>query len=80
MKDEARELLGDLAALQSKSMAAEKRIYEAAVKRLAAVQKEIDRTKTCIEEGHDNEQNRYLALIRERGELDIVISKCKEVI
>lgn len=78
--DKARESLGDLAGLSAKTEAAEKRILEAAQQRLEAVQTEIKRSRKGVEFGPDKAQERYLALIKERGQLQSVIARSEEAL
>jgi hypothetical protein len=69
--------LGELAGLANKTEAAEKRILLAAVKRLDVVQAEIDRLFPGIETADDSRQDKYIAMITERGQLNTVIAKAK---
>jgi hypothetical protein len=75
--DKTRKHLGELAGLANKTEAAEKRILLAAVKRLDVVQAEIDRLLPGIETADDSQQDKYIAMITERGQLNTVIAKAK---
>ena len=78
--DKARAHLGDLGALATKTEAAERRILAAAQKRLAAVQTQIERARPGIEAGPDSAQDRYLDLVTERGQLELVIARAREAL
>lgn len=76
--EKVRTSLGDLAGLAGKTEAAERNILKAAEKRLAAVQTEIERARPGIEAAADKSQDRYLHLVEERGQLELVISKARK--
>lgn len=78
--DNVRSSLGDLAGLAAKTEGAERNILVAAVKRLAAVQKELQRLAPGVEGAPQSDQDRYLALTAERGQLDVVISKARSTL
>lgn len=72
--------LGDLAGLSAKTEAAERKILDAAEKRLATVQAAIERAAAGVEAATDDTQQRYLDLITERGQLHTVIAKAKQAL
>lgn len=78
--EKARSQLGELAGLQAKTEQAERNILEAAEKRLADVQAQIDRLSVGIEAAPDSEQQRYTDLIAERGQLHQVISSSRRAL
>ncbi|MEN6544489.1 MAG: hypothetical protein ABFE07_00435 [Armatimonadia bacterium] len=78
--EKARAQLGDLAALTSKTEAAERRILERAEKRLTEVQAEIDKLHPGIHGASEQAQDEYLALITERGQLHTVIAKAQQAL
>lgn len=67
--------LGELAGLQAKTARAEQAILDASIARLDTVQAQIKRAEAGIEGANDAAQDRYLALIEERGKLNMVIAK-----
>jgi hypothetical protein len=69
--------LGELAAMAHQTAAAERRILEVAVKRLADVQADIDRTRPGA---ITTDGDAYMDLIRERGQLNQVIAKARAVL
>jgi hypothetical protein len=76
--EKVRGSLGDLAGLAGKTEAAERNIFKAATRRLDTVLAEIERAHTGIEAATDASQDRYLALLEERGQLQIVIAKARK--
>ena len=78
--EKARQSLGELGALSAKTEAAERRILELAEKRREEVHAAIERTRPGVECAPDSSQDRYLALIEERGKLDTVISRAREAL
>lgn len=72
--------LGDLAGMSAKTEAAERKILDAAEKRLATVQAAIERAAAGVEAATDDAQQRYLDLIAERGQLHTVIAKAKQAL
>ena len=78
--ERAQQSLGELGALSAKTEAAERRILERAEQRREEVQAAIDRARTGVECAPDSSQDRYLALIEERGRLDTVISRAREAL
>jgi len=73
----ARGQLADLASLSSKTEAAERRILQRAESRLAAVGSELERLRPGVEGAPDSSQDRYMGLIDERAQLNIVIAKAR---
>ena len=78
--EKTRAHLGELHALGEKTEAAERKILAAAEKRHAAVLRELDDLRSGIEGMADDVQDRYLALVAERGQLDVVIAKARVVL
>ncbi len=72
--------LTDLSGLAGKTEAAERNIFKAANRRLKAVQVEIERARPGVEAAPESTQERYLALISERGQLQVVISKARQAL
>lgn len=72
--------LGELAGLSAKTEAAERRILSSAEARLEEVQAQIDRARAGVEAAPDAAQDRYLELVRERGELHQVIAKAQQAL
>lgn len=77
--DKTRASLGELAGLAAKTDAAERRILENAEHRLFEVQRELDGIKGA-EFGTQQQQEHYSDLIKERGQLHVVIAKAHEVL
>lgn len=77
--DKTRASLGELAGLAAKTDAAERRILENAEHRLFEVQRELDSIKGA-EFGTPEQQEHYSDLIKERGQLHVVIAKAREVL
>lgn len=75
--EKARDQIGELAGLANKTEASEKRILEAAEKRLVEVQAAIEEARPGVEAAADDKQDQYLELINERGQLNTVIAKSK---
>lgn len=75
--NKARSTLGELGSLASKTEQAERKILESAELRLDDVQSQIERLRAGIEIAPQSDQDRYAALIAERGQLNIVIAKAK---
>lgn len=71
--------LGDLAALSSKTLAAEKKILSSAVRKLEHVNSELDKF-AGVDGADDDKQANYLALVKERAQLNIVIAKAKSIL
>jgi hypothetical protein len=78
--ERVRTSLTDLAGLASKTEAAERNILKAAEKRLKAVLAELERAQPGVEAAPDRTQDRYLALVRERGQLELVVSKARQTL
>lgn len=78
--NKARSQLGELAALSARTEAAERRILSAAEARLDAVQAEIADMQPRMSLATDDEENRYLSLVEERGRLNKVIAKAREAL
>lgn len=78
--EKAQSHLGELAGLASKTENAERRILEAAEKRLDEVQVAIEKARPGIEAAPEEKQDEYLALITERGQLNTVIAKARSTL
>lgn len=78
--EKVRSSLGDLAGLAGKTEEAERNILTSAEKRLKAVLAEIERARPGIEATSEASQDRYLALVAERGQLDVVIAKARKAL
>lgn len=78
--NEHRKQLGTLAGLAAKTEAAERKILASAEKRLAVVQAQIDRARPGVEAAPDAAQDRYLELVRERGQLHQVIARARQTL
>jgi hypothetical protein len=72
--------LGELHGLAAKTEAAERRILERAEARLDEVNAALERLRPGVEAAPDKSQDRYLALIEERGQLNTVIAKSRQVL
>lgn len=75
--ENTRASLGELHGLAAKTEAAERNILKAAQKRHAAVVSEIEHMQPGIEGAGDDVHDKYLDLVAERGQLDVVISKAQ---
>lgn len=80
MQDKAKAQLGNLSALAAKTEAAERRILESAQNRLEEVQAQIDRARPGVESAPEAAQDRYLELVRERGQLQQVIARAQQAL
>jgi hypothetical protein len=78
--EKTRAHLGELHALGAKTEAVERKILAAAEKRHAAVLRELDALRPGVEGAGEAKQDDYLALVRERGQLDVVIAKARQVL
>ena len=78
--DNTRAHLGELHGLAAKTEAAERRILERAEARLEEVSAAIERQRPGVEAASDSSQDRYLSLVEERGQLEIVIAKAKKIL
>ena len=74
--EKSKENLANLSALSARTITAEKNILKSSILRLAAVQQDID-SMTGVDGGGDTKETKYLALIHERGQLNIVIDKAR---
>lgn len=72
--------LGDLHGLAAKTEAAERRILEQATRRLDEVNAAIERARPGVESAPENAQDRYLGLVQERGQLNVVIAKARKAL
>lgn len=72
--------LGELHGLAAKTEAAERRILERAMSRLDEVNAAIERLRPGVETAPGASQDRYLALIEERGQLGTVIAKARQAL
>lgn len=75
--DRARQGLGELGALSSKTEAAERRILASAEHRHAELVAQIERARPGVEAASDAAQQRYLDLVTERGQVEVVIAKAR---
>ncbi len=78
--DKTKSQLGELGALGEKTEIAERKILEAAEKRLGEVEGEIGKAGAGLEAADDASQQRYLDLVAERGQLHTVIGKARTVL
>lgn len=78
--DKTRAHLGELGAMAEKTEMAERRILEAAEKRLDQVEADIVKARPGVEAAGDDEQQRYLDLVAERGQLHTVIAKARKAL
>lgn len=72
-----RSALSDLHGLAAKTEADERRILERARSRLDEVNAMIERQRPGVEAAPDAAQDRYLSLVQERGQLQMVIAKAE---
>lgn len=72
--------LADLGGLAAKTEASERNILKSAEKRMVSVAAEIERAQPGIEASSDATQDRYLKLVEERSQLELVISKARKVL
>lgn len=72
--------LGELHGLAAKTEAAERRILASAEARLDEVNAGLDRLRPGAESAPDAHQDRYLALVKERGKLHTVIAKARRAL
>lgn len=78
--DKVRKKLGELASLTARTEEDERRILDRAVKRRDVVQAAIERARPGIETAPEEGQERYQALITERGHLDLVIARANKTL
>lgn len=69
--------LGELHSLAAKTEADERGILERAEARLERVVAMIERQRPGVEAAPDAAQDRYTDLVRERGQLHVVIAKAR---
>ena len=69
--------LGNLAALSEQTDRTESEILAKAEERLSKVQAAIERLRPGIESAPDADQKRYLDLVSEVGQLNVVIGKAR---
>lgn len=72
-----RSQLGELHGLAAKTERAERRILEQAQRRHAEVVAAIERARPGIDGAPDAAQDRYINLVKERGQLEVVIAKSR---
>lgn len=72
--------LGELASLAAKTEADERRILSSATRRLGEVIAMIERQRPGLELASNAAQNRYVDLVKERGQLEMIISKAKHAL
>jgi hypothetical protein len=73
-----RQKVGELGRLADKTEADERRILERAQDRLDEVGAMIDRQRPGIDAASDEAQDRYVSLVEERGQLEMVIAKARK--
>jgi multidrug resistance efflux pump len=78
--ENTRKQLGELGDMAAKTEAAERRILERATARLDQVNAELERSRPGIEAAPDKSQDRYTALIQERGQLNLVVAKARKAL
>lgn len=76
--EKARGHLGELGELASKTEAAERKILAGAEKRHAAVLHEIEQLQPGIDAAGDDVHEKYLDLVGERGQLEVVIARARK--
>lgn len=76
----ARKQLTDLHGLASTTEQAERRILQRAEARLSEVNAQLERLRPGVEAAPDASQDRYLALVEERGQLNTVIAKARQAL
>lgn len=69
--------LADLHGLASETEAAERRILERAQQRLEEVSAMIERQRVGIDGASPEAQDRYVALVEERGQLQMIVAKAQ---
>lgn len=72
--------LADLGALAAKTEEDERGILSRAEARLVDVSAQIERQRPGIEAAPESAQDRYLSLVEERGQLQVVIAKAKKAL
>lgn len=72
--------LGELNGLAEKTETAERGILQRAEARLEQVNAMIERQRPGVEAAPDASQDRYLALVEERGRLEIVVAKARQAL
>jgi hypothetical protein len=75
-----RRQLGELAAMQAQTDAAERRILEIAEHKLDELEKSLASARTDAMTGGDQAKAHYADLIHERGRLNIVIANARKVL
>ena len=75
-----RDQLGELHGLAAETEAAERCILTQAVSRLEQVNAMIERQRPGIEAAPQASQDRYTALITERGQLQTIITKARDAL
>ena len=72
--------LGELHSLAAKTEASERGILERATNRLDEVSAMLERQRPGVEAASDAAQDRYIALVEERAQLQSVIAKSKKAL
>lgn len=75
--DRTRKSLGELHGLTAKTERAEHRILEQAQRRHAEVLAAIERARPGVDAAPEAAQDRYMDLVKERGQLETVIAKAR---
>lgn len=75
--EDVRAHLGELGRLTGDTELAERRILGQAQQRLDLVNEMLERQRPGVEGAPDAAQDRYLDLVQERGQLQMVIAKAK---
>lgn len=75
-----RQHLGELHDLAAETERSERSILARAEKRHATVLAQLERQRPGIEGANDAAQDRYTELVKERGELEMVIAKARKTL
>jgi hypothetical protein len=75
-----REHLGELDSMAKQTEASERGILQRAEARLEQVDAMIERQRPGVEAAPDASQDRYVALVEERGRLHVVIAKARQAL
>ena len=78
--EKARKHLGELHGLAQETEAAEQEILKRAQARLELVSAQIERQRPGIMAADDDAQSRYLALVQERAQLNLVIARARSAL
>lgn len=78
--EQARQQLGELAAMSHQTEAMERKILARAEKLLAGVERGIDKARAEAMAGDDAAKDRYTEMVMERGRLQQVIAQARSVL